>query len=115
MDLLQGLKAVLTNALVSEGAVKALDVSVLRWAARLDQDVLDAMLMSPHPEPLTGELQSVIDFDRLGGGQSVAALSSRFVTYAPPKPKSAVVSMHSPVKSSATVRHLIRRDAAPRW
>ena len=68
MDLLQGLKAVLADALVSEGADKARDVSVLRWAARLDQDVLDVMLMSPHPEPLTGELQSVIDFDRLGGG-----------------------------------------------
>ena len=43
MDLLQGLKAVLTDALVSEGAVKALDVSVLRWAAGLDQDVFGAI------------------------------------------------------------------------
>ena len=71
MDLLQGLKAVLADALVSEGADKARDVSVLRWAARLDQDVLDVMLMSPHPEPLTGELQSVIDFDRLGGAKAL--------------------------------------------
>ena len=31
--LLQGFKPVLIQALVPEGAVKALDVSVLRWAA----------------------------------------------------------------------------------
>ena len=43
MDLLQGLKVAPTDALVSEGAVKALDVSVLRWAAGLDQDVFGAI------------------------------------------------------------------------
>ena len=88
MDLLQGLKVAPTDALVSEGAVKALDVSVLRWAAGLDQDIFGAMVLRPNLEPSTGELQSVIDFDRSGEPQNVAALSSRFVTYCPPMPRS---------------------------
>ena len=41
--LLQGLKPVLVEALIPEGAVKALDVSVLRRATWRDQDVFDAI------------------------------------------------------------------------
>ena len=56
MDLLQGLKVAPTDALVSEGAVKALDVSVLRWAAGLDQDIFGVMVLRSNLEPSTGEL-----------------------------------------------------------
>ena len=43
--LILGFKPVLIEALIPESAVKALDVSVLSRTARLNQDVLDAMLL----------------------------------------------------------------------
>ena len=64
--LLQRLKPVLVEALIPEGAVKALDVSVLALAARLDQDVFDAMLLCPGHERTAGELRPVVSSDRLG-------------------------------------------------
>ena len=64
--LLQGLKPVFIQALIPEGAVKALDVSVLRRAAKLNQNVLDAVLLCPSHEYSASELWSVVSPDRLG-------------------------------------------------
>ena len=64
--LLQGFKPVLIEALIPEGAVKALDICVLRWAARLDQDVFDAMLLCPSHERAASELWPVVGSDGLG-------------------------------------------------
>ena len=64
--LLQGLKPVLIKALVPEGSVKALDVGVLRWAARFDQNVLDAMLLRPGHECPAGEFWPVVCSDLFG-------------------------------------------------
>ena len=72
--LLQRLKPVFIEALIAECAVKALDVSVLRRAARLNQDVLDVVLLRPSHERPAGELRPVVSPD------DMAALSSRRVT-----------------------------------
>ena len=64
--LLQGFKPVLIQALITKRAVKALDVVVLRWAARLDQDVLDTVLLCPCHECPASELRPVVSSDRLG-------------------------------------------------
>ncbi len=64
--LLQGLKPVLIEALISEGAVEAFDVRVLGWAARFDQDVFDAVLLRPRHECPAGELRAVVGSDLLG-------------------------------------------------
>ncbi len=50
----------LAEALVAELAVEALDVAVLHRPARLDQQVLDAMLLRPCDEGPAGELRTVV-------------------------------------------------------
>ena len=64
--LLHRLKPVFIQALVPKRAVKALDVSVLRRTARLNQDVLDAVLLSPSHRCPASELRPVVSPDRLG-------------------------------------------------
>ncbi|AKS16483.1 hypothetical protein AEA00_11460 [Xanthomonas campestris pv. campestris] len=54
----------LVEALVAELAVEAFDVGVLRGGTRLDQDVLDAMLLRPGNEGATGELGAIVGADR---------------------------------------------------
>ena len=68
--LLQRFKPVLIQTLIPGGAVKALDVSVLRRAARLDQDVFDAVLLRPSHERPASELRPVISSDRLGSHET---------------------------------------------
>lgn len=51
---------VLVQALVAELAVEALDVAVLHGAARLDQQMRDAVLLGPRDEGATGELGAVV-------------------------------------------------------
>ena len=65
-DLLQRLKSDLIQTFVPELAIKALDVGVLRWAARLDQDVLDTVLLCPCHECPASELRPVVSSDSLG-------------------------------------------------
>lgn len=50
----------LVEAFVAELAVEALDVAVLHKPARLDQQVLDAMLLRPCDEGPAGELRTVV-------------------------------------------------------
>jgi hypothetical protein len=57
---MQGLKSVLVQALVSELAVEALDISVLHWSPPLDQDMPDAVCLRPSHERATGELRPVV-------------------------------------------------------
>ena len=64
--LLQRLKPVLIQAFITKRAVKALDVGVLRWAARLDQDVLDTVLLCPCHKCPASELRPVVSSDSLG-------------------------------------------------
>ena len=64
--LLQRLRPVLVQAFVSEGAVKALYVGVLGRATRLDQDVLDTVLLFPCYETPASELRPVVSPDSLG-------------------------------------------------
>ena len=63
--LLQRLKAVFIQSLIPECAVKALDVGVLRRVARLDQDVLNAVLLRPCHECPARELWPVVSLDSL--------------------------------------------------
>ena len=51
---------VLVEALITELAVEALDVAVLRRTARLDQDVFDAMPLRPGDERAAGELGAIV-------------------------------------------------------
>ena len=62
----QGLKPVLIEALVPEGAVEALDVGVLGRAAGLDQDVFYAVLLGPGKKRPASEFWSVVGSDLLG-------------------------------------------------
>ena len=55
---------VLVEALVPELAVEALDVAVLHGSARLDQQVLDAVLLRPCDEGPAGELRTVVGAHR---------------------------------------------------
>ena len=64
--LLQRLKPVLIQTFITKRAVKALDVSVLRRTARLDQDVLDAVLLCPCHEGPASKLPPVVSSDSLG-------------------------------------------------
>ena len=54
----------LVEAFVAELAVEALDVAVLRGAARFDQEVFDTVLLRPGDEDATGELGSVVRTNR---------------------------------------------------
>ena len=64
--LLQGFKPVFIQALITKRTVKALDVGVLRLAAWLNQDVLDAVLLCLSHECSASELRPVVNPDRLG-------------------------------------------------
>jgi hypothetical protein len=64
--LLQRLKPVLVQTFIPERAIEALDVCVLSWTARLNQDVLDAVLLCPSHECSASELRPVVGSDRLG-------------------------------------------------
>ena len=61
----QGFKPVLVQAFVPEGAVETLDVGVLCRAARLDQQVLDTVLLSPGHEGPASEFRPVVRPDCL--------------------------------------------------
>ena len=60
MGLLERIKPVLVQAFISKRALKALDIGVLRWAARLDQDVLDTVFLCPCHKCPARELQPVV-------------------------------------------------------
>ena len=64
--LLQRLKPVLVQALIAKHTIETFDVCVLRRAARLDQDVLDAVLLRPGHECPASELRLVVRPDRFG-------------------------------------------------
>src|SRR5690606_20208005 len=57
---------VLVEALVAELAVEALDVAVLHRAARLDQQVFDAVALRPGDKDPAGELRTVVGANRPG-------------------------------------------------
>ena len=63
--LIQRLNPALIQALVPKRAVKAPDVGVLCWTARLDQDVLSAVLLSPSHKCPASELRPVVSPDIL--------------------------------------------------
>ena len=63
---LKGFKPVLVQTFIPERAVKALDICVLRWAAKLDQNVLDTVLLCPSHKCPASELQPVVSSDRHG-------------------------------------------------
>src|SRR5690606_8594627 len=56
----------LAQALVPEAPVEAFDERILDWFARLDEVQLDAFLVGPGVEGLTGELRAVVDDDAHG-------------------------------------------------
>ena len=58
--LLQRLKPVLIQALITQCAVKALDLRILGRATRLDQDVLDTVFLCPCHKCPARELQPVV-------------------------------------------------------
>ena len=64
--LLQRLQPVFIQVLITKRTVKALDVVVLRWAARLNQDVLDTVLLCSCHKCPASELRPVVSSDRLG-------------------------------------------------
>ena len=64
--LLQRLKPVLIETFIPERAVETLDIRVLGRAARLDQDMLDAVLLRPCHKCPACELWPVVSPDRLG-------------------------------------------------
>ena len=64
--LLQRLKPVLIQAFITKRAVKAPDIGVLRRAARLNQDMLDDVLLRPSHECPASELRPVVRPDSLG-------------------------------------------------
>ncbi len=64
--LLQRFKPVLIEALIPEDAVKALNVCVLRRTARLNQDVLEVVLLSLCNEGPASKLRPVVGSDSLG-------------------------------------------------
>ncbi len=57
----QRLKPVLIEVLVTELAVKALDIAVLHGPAGLDQDVVHTVCMCPSQKLATGELWAVVN------------------------------------------------------
>ena len=63
--LLQRLKPVLIQTFIPERAIEALDVSFLRRAARLDQDMLVVMLLCPIHECPASKLWPVVSSNRL--------------------------------------------------
>lgn len=65
MSLVQHLEPLLIQALVPELAVEALDVAVLHGAARLDEDVQDAMRAGPGHEGPAGGLRAVVGAHRM--------------------------------------------------
>ena len=60
---LQRFKPVLIQTLIAQGSVDAFDVGVLRGAARLDQDVFDAVLLCPGHKCPASEFRSVVGPD----------------------------------------------------
>jgi hypothetical protein len=73
--LLQRLEPLLVQALVTEFAVKALDVAVLHGPAGLDQDVANAMSLRPAHKGPAGEFRAVV----CAYGQRVAPEDSGLV------------------------------------
>ena len=60
--LLQCFKPALIEVLIPELAVETLDIAVLHWAPRLNQNVTNAMRLRPRHEHSAGELRSVNHF-----------------------------------------------------
>lgn len=64
--LCQRREPVLVQTLIAELAVEAFDVTVLHGPARLDQQVLDPVLLRPGDERAAGELRTVVGTHRTG-------------------------------------------------
>ena len=64
--LVQCLEPVVVKALVPELAIEAFDVAVLHGPAKLNQDMLDAVLLRPCHRCPARELWPVVSPDRLG-------------------------------------------------
>lgn len=60
MGLFKGFKPILIQALVPENSFEALYVGALRWIAGFDQDVFDAMPLSPCHERPASEFWPVV-------------------------------------------------------
>ena len=56
----------LVQAFIAKLAVKALDIAVLHWPPRLDQDMANSPSLSPDHECPAGELRPVIGTHRTG-------------------------------------------------
>src|SRR4051812_37248894 len=76
-SLMQRLEPVLVQAFVAELAVEALDVAVLHWPSRLDQNVPNAVCLRPRHESPTGELGAVVG----ANGHWIAAEPRRLVQH----------------------------------
>src|SRR5574344_657371 len=59
----QGFKPVLVEAFVPELAIEALNVGVLRWLARLNEDVLNSSCLHPCHKSSTCEFRPVVSSD----------------------------------------------------
>jgi len=111
--LLQRLEPVLIQTLLAKDAVEALGIRILGRAARLNENMFDAVLLRPRHECPACEFRSVVgsDFLRVAPKHDCTVQQVRDVIPANSEP--AVMSSHSWLKSSTTVRHLIRCDTAP--
>ena len=58
--LLQCLKPALIEVFIPKLAVETLDIAVLHWATRLNQDMTNAMCLCPCHEHPAGELRAVV-------------------------------------------------------
>ena len=79
--LLQRLEPVLIQTLIAKGAVEALDVRILGRAARLNEDMFDAVFLRPRHERPASEFRSVVgsDFLRVAPKQGCTVQQARDV------------------------------------
>ena len=59
-SLVEGVEPVLVQMFIAELAIEALDVAVLHGAAGLDQQMANAMLLSPGHDDAAGEFRAVV-------------------------------------------------------
>jgi hypothetical protein len=107
--LLQRLEPVLIQTLIAKGAVEALDVRILCRAARLNEDMFDAVLLRLRHERPASEFRSVVgsDFLRIAPKHSGTVQQARDVITANAKVCSDVHALMAEV-----IRHREAFDAS---
>ena len=105
----QRTEPVLVEAFIPELAVDRLDEGILRGLARLNQLQFDVALIGPLIERLAGELGTLVGADRLRVAPKVCHFVQSPGDVKLLIPCSTRMPTDSLVKSSTTVRHLIRR------